>query len=102
MDNKERSRSWFCVWNNPQETFVDLTEDPAAMADYVLDIWIGDSNTRTGAVAYCVSAEGLIHFHMVLEDTNKASFFTIKNTYPKAHIEPTKGNKEQAEEYIQK
>lgn len=54
MDNKERSRSWFCVWNNPQETFVDLTEDPAAMADYVLDIWIGDSNTHGQALLLTV------------------------------------------------
>ncbi len=102
MDDKEKSRSWFCVWNNPQEVFTDFAEDPASMADHALDMWIEDSNTRTGAVAYCISAEGLIHFHMVLEDSNMARFSAIKKIYPKAHIEPTKGRKEQAEDYIQK
>lgn len=39
---------------------------------------------------------------MVLEDTNKARFSAIKKAFPKAHIEPTRGTKEQAENYINK
>ena len=102
MDDKEKSRSWFCVWNNPQETLTESAEDPATMAEQALEMWIGDSNTRTGAVAYCISAEGLIHFHMVLEDSNMSRFSAIKKIYPKSHIEPTKGRREHAEDYIQK
>jgi len=102
MDDKESSKSWFCVWNNPQETYTDIADDPPAMAERALEYWIGEHNTRTGAVAFCISADGLKHFHMVLEDSNKSRFSAVKKTYPKAHIEPTRGNKEQAEDYIQK
>lgn len=100
MDAKEKSRSWFCVWNNPQEFYIDC--EPADMAEKALDTWVSDHPTRTGAVAYCISADSLIHFHMVLEDSNMARFSAIKKLYPKAHIEPTRGTKEQAEDYINK
>lgn len=99
MDSKEKSRSWFCVLNNPQELY---TGEPHEIAEKVLDEWVNGHPTRTGAVAYCISAEGLIHLHMVLEDSQMARFSALKNTYPKAHLEPTKGNKEQAENYINK
>ena len=99
MDSKEKCKSWFCVLNNPQEIY---TGEPSERAQQCLDEWITDHPTRTGAVAYCVSADGLIHLHMVLEDSSMARFSTLKNTYPKAHLEPTKGTKEQAEDYIHK
>ena len=100
MNNVESSRSWFCVWNNPQEFYTDC--EPAEMAEKALETWVTEHPTRSGAVAYCVSADGLIHFHMVLEDANKARFSALKKLYPKAHLEPTKGTKEQAEDYINK
>ncbi|MDR0325090.1 MAG: hypothetical protein LBI19_03220 [Oscillospiraceae bacterium] len=99
MDSKELSRSWFCVLNNPQEVY---SGEPHEIAHHALDAWVTDQPTRTGAVAYCISADGLIHLHMVLEDSNKARFSALKKTYPKAHLEPTKGNKQQAEDYINK
>ncbi len=76
--------------------------DPINIAETVLKLWYEESPTRTGAVAYCISSDGLIHLHMVLEDTNQARFTAIKKLYPKAHIEATKGNKQQAEDYINK
>lgn len=99
MDNKQSARSWFCVFNNPQEIYEG---EPREIAEKVLEEWIGETVTRTGAVAYCISADGLHHLHMVLEDNNKARFSAIKKIYPKAHLEPTKGTKEQAEDYIKK
>lgn len=96
----EKCRSWFCVWNNPQELYTD--NKPEEIAEFVLDTWVKDHPTRTGAVAYCISADGLEHLHMVLEDSNQARFTAVKKLYPKAHLEPTKGNKEQAEDYINK
>lgn len=99
MDSKEASKSWFCVLNNPEETY---SGEPQEIAEQVLSDWIQDKPTRTGAVAYCISADGLKHLHMVLEDSNKARFSALKSTYPKAHLEPTKGTKEQAEDYINK
>lgn len=96
----EKCRSWFCVWNNPQEVHTDMK--PEEIAEQVLETWVSDHPTRTGAVAYCISADGLEHLHMVLEDSNQARFSALKKLYPKAHLEPTKGNKEQAEDYINK
>lgn len=100
MDGKEKSRSWFCVWNNPQNEYPDYSPDQ--IAETVLESWVSDKPTRTGAVAYCISVDGLIHLHMVLEDSNQARFSALKSLYPKAHLEPTKGTKEQAEDYINK
>ncbi len=100
MDGKEKSRSWFCVWNNPQIEYPD--SEPHEIAETVLDIWVKEKPTRSGAVAYCISSENLIHLHMVLEDSNQARFSALKSLYPKAHLEPTKGTKEQAEDYINK
>ena len=99
MESKASSKSWFCVFNNPQEVY---SGEPDVIAEQVLEEWVKDHPTRTGAVAYCVSADGLHHLHMVLEDTNKARFSALKKAYPKAHLEPTMGNKQQAEDYIQK
>jgi hypothetical protein len=99
MDAKESARSWFCVLNNPEETYTGLPQD---IAESVLDEWIRDKPSRSGAVAYCISANGTRHLHMVLEDSSKARFSALKNTYPRAHLEPTKGTKEQAEDYINK
>ena len=93
-------KSWFCVWNNPQET-LELTE-PNEIAEKALEMWLQDKPTRTGAVAYCISALGLHHLHMVLEDSNKARFSALKTAFPQAHLEPTRGTKEQAEDYINK
>ena len=94
------SKSWFCVWNNPQDT-LELTE-PTEIAEKVLEMFIGDSPTRSGAVAYCVSAMGLHHLHMVFEDIKAMRFSAIKKAFPKIHLEPTKGTKEQAQDYIDK
>lgn len=99
MDSREKSRSWFCVLNNPQEVY---SGEPHEIAEACLSDWVKDHPSRTGAVAYCISADGLIHLHMVLEDSNMARFSSLKKTYPKAHLEPTKGTKEQAEDYINK
>ncbi len=68
------SKSWFCVLNNPQEIYKG---DPKEIAEAVLAEWIGDSLTRSGAVAYCISALGLIHLHTVFEDNTVI--------YPPAH-----------------
>ena len=96
----EKCRSWFCVWNNPQEEYKDY--EPSSMCETVLEIWIDNDEHRTGAVAYCISEKGLIHLHMVLEDSRQSRFSAIKKAFPKAHIEPTRGCKADAEDYINK
>lgn len=94
------SKSWFCVFNNPAEH--GFTGSPGSIADAIADEWIKDAPTRTCAVTYCISEDGLHHCHAVLEDTKALRFSAVKNMFPAMHIESTKGSKEQAEDYIQK
>ena len=100
MASVDKCRSWFCVWNNPEKVYADLK--PEQIAETVLEEWIKDQPTRTGAVAYCISADGLKHLHMVLEDSSQIRFSALKKMFPSAHLQPTMGTKEQAEDYIQK
>lgn len=103
IDNKKDtvSKSWFCVFNNPENHGYNGT--PEEICEQLKNEWIDDNPTRTGAWIYCVSADGLNHVHMVLEDEKAMRFSAIKKSYALGmHFEPTKGNKEQAEDYINK
>lgn len=124
-----RSRSWFCVWNNPDRIIVyKHSEDGTVLTDdlgkkivlsdvpdpffadmseeeickKVLNIWTSSRQGRTGAVVFCKSADGLRHLHIVFESKNACSFSVIKKLFPKAHIEPTQGTKQDVENYISK
>ena len=95
------SKSWFAVLNNPPEHGYSGT--PEEVCNSLRDEWIGVSMTRTGAWCYCISAEGLHHVHMVLEDAKTMRFSAIKKSYAAGmHFEPTKGSKAEAEAYITK
>lgn len=95
------ARSWFAVLNHPEEHGYNGT--PQEICEKLRDEWIGDSTTRSGAWAYCTSADGLNHVHMVLEDSVAMRFSAVKKTYAiGCHLEPTKGSKSQAEDYINK
>lgn len=128
MGNTNPAKSWFLVWNNPREIItykvnsekeyvldkfnnriVEKSEPseyaemtPQEICKAVLDKWCEDSETKTGACAYCISAMGLHHLHIVLEDAKNFRFASVKKLFPRAHIEPTRGNKTQAENYINK
>lgn len=99
-NNSEVSKSWFAMLPNPAEHGYEGTPEEACK--HLRDEWIKNSETRTGAWAYCRSADGLLHVHMVLEDSKSMRFSAIKAAYPKAHIEATRGTKAQAEDYINK
>ncbi len=99
------TRSWFCVFNNPEEHGYSGT--PKQILERLRDEWCGagdlKSTTRSCAFTYCVSAEGLHHVHMVLEDKKIMRFSRIKSSYAiGTHFEVTKGTKKQAEDYINK
>lgn len=94
------SKSWFCVFNNPEEHGYD--GEPFEVVEKIIDVWMEENPQRTCAVTYCISIEGLKHCHAVFEDTKAMRFTAVKKLYPSMHIEPTKGNKEQAEDYINK
>lgn len=122
-------RSAFCVINNPRYDItykhneegeiikdengkaVILKQDPTEyhslteqqICDDVLNKWVGDDDKRTGAVLFCVSALGLEHLHCVFESEKTfRPLSALKKLFPKVHIEITKGNKKQVEDYINK
>ncbi len=100
MDN-DRSKSWFAVFNNPSEH--GYTGTPQEVCERLKSEWVGESATRCGAWAYCISSSGLHHVHMVLEDSKTMRFSAIKTSYCLGmHFEATKGNKKQADDYINK
>lgn len=73
----------------------------------VLDMWVNSKPGRIGAVTYCISGTGFHHLHMVLEvensDSDRFTFRQVQKLYGKKfHIEPTRGSKKEAEEYINK
>lgn len=101
MKSLESSRSWFCVFNNPADH--GYTGEPQEVCERLREEWVNGSDTRTGAWAFCKSKSGLLHVHMVLEDTKNMRFTAIKSSYCQGmHFEPTKGNKKQADDYINK
>ena len=100
MENAVNARSWFCVFNNPENH--GFSGSPEEIAEQMKDRWIAGNPQRTCAVAYCISADGLHHCHAVFEDTKTMRFTVVQKLFPGMHIEPTKGSKEQAEDYINK
>lgn len=96
----DNARSWFCVLNSPKELFGDIT--PEEMVREAIEKWCEDKPQRTCAVNYEIGDTGNHHMHMVLEDPAKVRFSAIQKLFKGIHIEPTRGSKEQAEDYIQK
>lgn len=123
MANDSVSYSWFCVFDNPHEhgypfdggvnpdelrnnDELSFKSQVRKLLERLKNEWIGDeipSTTRTGAWSYCISANGLHHIHMVVEDTVAMRWSKIKSSYCQGmHFVPTKGNKKQADDYINK
>lgn len=103
-DATQRERSWFCVYNNPEDhmsELVGMSEED--ICKLIATKWITENGDNSSvAVCYCLSAEGLRHLHLVLENPNKVSFDRVRAFLPGMHIEATKGTKKQAEDYIYK
>ena len=100
LSEEARARSWFAVFNNPDQH--GYPGEPEEVCQRLKEEWC-TSPTRSGAWMYCVSADGLRHVHMVLEDVMTMRFSKIKSSYAcGAHFEVTKGIKKQAEDYINK
>ena len=101
MANDSISKSWFAVLNNPEEHGYEGT--PQEICEKLQDEWISMHKDGSGAWAYCISATGVPHVHMVLEDKDAMRFSAVKKSYAAGmHFEGTKGTKDQAEAYITK
>lgn len=94
------SKSWFCVFNNPHDHGYEGASE--TVCERICDEWMNDHPAGACAATYCISEKGLQHIHAVFEDAKSMRFSQIKKTFPSMHIQPTKGSKEQAENYIEK
>lgn len=105
-----KARSWFIVCPNVRENGAAGASPKEVSAwtdqqicEYVVSQWTKDSDTKQAACLYCKSKEGMEHLHVVLSGNNAMRFSTVKKFMgTKAHIEMTKGNKKQVEDYINK
>lgn len=94
------SRSWFAVFPYPEQH--GYTGTPEEIIEKLKNEWVQDNPLKKGYWAYCISEKGMPHIHMVLEGSGSMRFTAVKNAYPQAHLEPTKGNKKQVMAYINK
>lgn len=105
-----RARSWFLTADYIRKNSIcDVSvEDINKLSEeevikMVADKWMAKYPNGACAITYCVSAKGMEHLHAVLENENAISFTSLKKFLgKKASIEATKGNKEQALNYINK
>lgn len=105
-----RARSWFLTADYIRKNSIcDVSvEDINKLSEeevikMVADKWMAKYPNGACAITYCVSAKGMEHLHAVLENENAISFSSLKKFLgKKASIEATKGNKEQALNYINK
>lgn len=101
MENKtDNARTWFCVLNSPTNVFGNMSPDE--MVNTATKIWNDGKPTRSSAINYEIGETGNHHMHMVLCDSNKVRFTTIQKLFPGIHIEPMRGSKEEAMDYIYK
>jgi len=101
MNTTTSSRSWFCVLNNPNKILGE-NHSPDELVEIALDMWCENHPQRSAAVNYEIADSGTPHMHMVLEDPAKTRFSAVQKLFPGIHIEPTRGSKCDAENYILK
>lgn len=110
MTRDSQSRSWFIVAPNIQEngigTLSSIDVKGMSYEDLcikVVEMWCVHANRSACACLYCKSQEGMEHLHIVCESKTPLKFSTVKNTFgDKVHLEETKGNKQQVNDYIHK
>jgi hypothetical protein len=99
--SSELSRTWFCVLNNPRAIWGEDAK-PEDMVNAALDLWQAKKPERTCAGNYEKGDTGNEHMHLVLCDPQKSRFSSVQKLFPGIHIEPMKGSKKDAEDYISK
>ena len=97
----ETSRSWFCTLNNPRNHGYDIADDDELLESVAFD-FIKQSTTKSCILTLCVSAAGMEHIHAVFEDVVPMRFTAIKKLFPAMNVLATRGNKKEAEDYINK
>jgi len=86
----KQSRGYILTINNPKETDEE-------MKDIIIQ-----ENCMYAIFQKEKGLNGTEHYQVYIEYKNPRKFTTIKNKFPRAHIEPRKGTRSQAREYCSK
>lgn len=110
LETSDKAYSFFIVINNPRkhdiaglkvEDMEHMTNEEICQA-LAEDFCQGD-DARQAAFLYCLSASGHDHIHAIVSSDVQMRFSAIKKYLGNAaHIEATRGNKKQADDYINK
>jgi len=91
MSKKSESRSWILTQSADKITFDDLQK---ALSDYT---YIGQMEQGKKG-----GEQGFKHYQIYIENPVSIRFSTLKKKLPNAHIEPRKGSKKEAFDYVTK
>lgn len=86
-----RAYGWILTINNPDQSIDELK-------DYIASL----KGLKYGVFQREKGEEGTEHFQIYLEFNNQKRFDTLKNQFPRAHIEKRKGTRTQARNYCMK
>ena len=105
----QKAYAFFITFNNPRvHGIAGITpEEMESMSNEKICQLVAEGfcnrPSKHAAVVYCVSATGMEHIHAVFSGLNQIYFNTLKKFLgPAAHIEIQRGEKAEAEAYINK
>ena len=79
------------------------TGTPGEVCDELCNEWTVGHDSRTGVWAFCLTAEGVPHVHMVVQDKNAMRLSKLAESYAVgSHFEAVKSGYMAAEDYILK
>ncbi len=104
MDTEKQSvvaKSFMATLIRPEEH--GYTGTPDAVCDKLCREWTEGHASRSGVWAYCLTAEGVPHVHMVLQDMTAMRLSKLEESYAVgSHFEVVKSGYMAAEDYILK
>ena len=95
------AKSFMATLDRPEEH--GYTGTPDAVCDKLCREWTEGHASRSGVWAYCSTAEGVPHIHMVVQDKNAMRLSKLAESYAVgSHFEAVKSGYMAAEDYILK
>lgn len=95
------AKSFMATLIRPEEH--GYTGTPDAVCDKLCNEWTEGHDSRSGVWAYCLSAEGVPHVHMVVQEMRAMRLSKLEESYAVgSHFEVVKSGYMAAEDYILK
>lgn len=95
------AKSFMAMLDRPEEH--GYTGTPDAVCDKLCREWTEVHASRSGVWAFCLTAEGVPHVHMVVQDKNAMRLSELAENYAVgSHFEAVKSGYMAAEDYILK